>query len=71
MTGTLVKFGQRIARALSGLDPIGWFPYLLQWVSLVAGAVAGARTYAQLGRAALWPGVAAALLMAGLPRATR
>ena len=59
MTGTLVKFGQRIAAMLMGSDRMAWAPYLLLWAGLVAGAVAGAATYRWLGVAGLW--IAAAL----------
>lgn len=63
MTGTLVKLGQRIANALRGGDRFGWIAYLLLWTSLVAGAVAGAASYARIGLGSLWiaSGWAAAL----------
>ena len=60
MTGTLVKLAQRIEQALRGGDPLGWAPYLLLWVGLVAGAVAGAIAYGALGLGALWIAAAAA-----------
>lgn len=59
MTGTLVKFGQRLAGKLLGEDEHDWLPYLLLWVGLVAGAVLGSVGYAAWGIHALWPGVAA------------
>lgn len=63
MTGTLVKLGQRIAGASLGGDRTAWIPYLLLWLSLVAGAFAGALGYAQIGLQCLWiAGTAAAAL---------
>ncbi|MEJ0009691.1 MAG: YoaK family protein [Alphaproteobacteria bacterium] len=41
MTGTLVKLGQRIAQALAGGDRWAWLPFLLLWMSLLAGGIAG------------------------------
>lgn len=55
MTGTLVKTGHAVARALRGGDRWGFAPHLLLWASLVAGAVAGAFVYGRLGLAALYP----------------
>jgi uncharacterized membrane protein YoaK (UPF0700 family) len=63
MTGTLVKLGQRLAAAVRGQDAMGWAPYLLLWLGLVAGAVAGAQAYARLGSASLWIASGAALVM--------
>ena len=54
MTGTLVKLGQRIADALRGGDRLGWTAYLLLWISLMAGAVAGAASYTWIGLGSLW-----------------
>ena len=66
MTGTLVKFGQHLAAALAGGPRLAWVPYLLLWLALVAGAIAGAAMFPILGLAALWIAVAAtALLLAG------
>ncbi|TRW17767.1 YoaK family protein [Glacieibacterium frigidum] len=64
MTGTLVKVGQRIAHALRGGPAFGWWPYLLLWAGLVAGAVAGALLYPLIGIANLIGGAGAALLLA-------
>ena len=64
MTGTLVKCGQRLAAALLGGPRWDWTPYLLQWLGLLAGAIAGALAYATLGMAALWIAVAGILLAA-------
>ena len=65
MTGTLVKLGQRIAAAILGGNRWAWLPYLLLWVGLVLGAVAGAALYTVLGMSALWiaAGAAAALTL--------
>jgi len=41
MTGTLLKMGQRMARALAGGPRIEWMPYFSLWAGLVAGAVLG------------------------------
>ena len=54
MTGTLVKVGQRIAEALRGGDRFGWTPYLLLWAALLAGALAGAASFARIGLGSLW-----------------
>lgn len=54
MTGTLVKFGQRIAAAFLGGDRLAWAPYLLLWLGLISGASAGAAIYPYLGLQALW-----------------
>ena len=42
MTGTLVRLGQRIAASLRGEAGTEWLPYLMLWMSLVAGASVGA-----------------------------
>jgi len=66
MTGTLVKLGQHLAAALAGGAPWGWAPYLLLWLGLAAGAVAGALAWPHLGLGNLWiaAGVAAAAAIA-------
>ena len=68
MTGTLVKLGQRLAGAMRGGEALGWAPYLLLWLGLVAGAVAGAEAYNRLAGGSLWiaAAVAAALTLAAL-----
>ncbi|WP_442680319.1 YoaK family protein [Sphingomonas sp. ASY06-1R] len=66
MTGTLVKLGQHLAAALAGGPRLAWLPYLLLWLGLVVGAIAGAALFPILGLGALWIAVAAAaLLLAG------
>lgn len=64
MTGTLVKLGQRITVALSGGDRLGWLPYLMLWIGLVGGALAGAMTYSWIGLGGLWIAAMAALTFA-------
>lgn len=54
MTGTLVKLGKGITTALLGGDRVGWAPYFLLWLGLVAGAALGATAYLRLGPQALW-----------------
>jgi uncharacterized membrane protein YoaK (UPF0700 family) len=54
VTGSLVQMGQRLAMAFLGGDRWGWIPYLLLWAGLVAGAVAGAASYARWGLDSLW-----------------
>lgn len=63
MTGTLVKLGQRIAAALTGGDRLGWVPYLVHWLGLIAGAVTGATVYPRLGLDALWIAAGAAAVL--------
>jgi uncharacterized membrane protein YoaK (UPF0700 family) len=64
MTGTLVKLGQRLADALRGGNRTAWIPYLLLWLGLVAGAVAGSMGYLRIGMASLWIAATAAALLA-------
>lgn len=78
MTGTLVKLGQALAGALTGGDPFGWLPYLLLWLGLVAGAVAGAVLFPVMDLTALWIACAFSALLLGwsfrmgpLPAASR
>ncbi len=60
MTGTLVKLGQYLTLALSGGPRFAWLPYLLLWLGLVVGAMAGATAFPLLGLHALWIAVAIA-----------
>jgi uncharacterized membrane protein YoaK (UPF0700 family) len=64
MTGTLVKLGQRLADAATGGALLAWMPYLLLWLGLVGGAVAGAATYPHFGLGGLWIAAGFALAMA-------
>ena len=59
MTGTLVKFGQRLVAALRGGDRLGWLPYGLLWCGLVAGACGGAAVYPHVRLQGLWGAAAA------------
>jgi uncharacterized membrane protein YoaK (UPF0700 family) len=68
MTGTLVKLGQRIAEALRGGNRTAWIPYLLLWLGLVAGAVAGSIGYLRIGMASLWIAATGAALLAIVAR---
>lgn len=63
MTGTLVKAGHAIARAIRGGERWAFAPHLMLWTGLVAGAVTGAAVYGRLGLAALYP---AALVVGAL-----
>ena len=63
MTGTLVKFGQRIANTIVGGSRFAWAPYLFLWLGLVLGAVAGAATYRHLGLGGLWVAAGLAVLL--------
>lgn len=49
MTGALVKIGQRVATAITGGDKFTWVPYLLLWLGLVAGGIAGALSFKLIG----------------------
>jgi uncharacterized membrane protein YoaK (UPF0700 family) len=63
MTGNLVKVGQRIAAAFMGGPPLAFLPWLLLWLAMIGGAVAGALLWPVLGCMNL--GVAA-VIAAGL-----
>ncbi len=66
ITGSLVKFSEALADAVTGVGPASasW-PYLLLWVGMVAGGVTGAVAYGALGvRALMLPALAAAMLAA-------
>ena len=54
MTGTLVRMGQQMAKAITGGPRLGWVRYLLLWSGLVCGALTGAFFYSQYGFAAIW-----------------
>lgn len=64
MTGTLVKLGQRLTAAFLGGDRMGWLPYLLLWLGLVTGGLAGALVYPHLGLSGLWIAASVAFLLA-------
>jgi Protein of unknown function (DUF1275) len=50
MTGALVKIGQGLATLLSGGERLAWLPFLLLWLGLIGGAVAGATLFQPVGR---------------------
>jgi uncharacterized membrane protein YoaK (UPF0700 family) len=64
MTGTLVRLGQGVAGALRGGNPLGWAPYLLLWLGLAVGGLAGASVYPVLGLKGLWWAAALAAALA-------
>jgi uncharacterized membrane protein YoaK (UPF0700 family) len=63
VTGTLVKFGRRLAIALRGHDRLGWLPYLLLWCGFSIGAIAGALVFGLFDLDALWFASGAAFLL--------
>lgn len=71
MTGALVKIGEGIVGALRGGDRTGWLRYLVLWLGIASGAIAGAAVFALAGSAALWAGPIAAFALAGVLGATR
>jgi uncharacterized membrane protein YoaK (UPF0700 family) len=66
MTGTLVRFGQRLTGALLGGKAFGWVSYLFLWTGLAGGAVAGAAAYPHWGLNGLWIAAAAAAIFAAI-----
>lgn len=58
MTGTLVRMGQHIAKAMTGGAPFGWVRYFVLWAGLLCGALAGAFIYSFYGFSAIWLAVA-------------
>ena len=66
MTGTLVKLGQHLTAALMGGPPLAWLSYLLLWLGLAGGAIAGALIFPLLGLAALWIAAGAAAVFAAI-----
>jgi len=65
MTGTLVKLGQRLAGAIMGGPKLAWAPYLMLWLGLVGGALAGASVWPLFGLLGLWIAVVGAVMLAG------
>jgi uncharacterized membrane protein YoaK (UPF0700 family) len=54
VTGALFGFGQKLAAALMRTgDPLGWVGDAVVWLSLMAGAIAGAAAYQAIGISAL------------------
>ncbi|HTJ96641.1 MAG TPA: DUF1275 family protein [Rhodocyclaceae bacterium] len=64
MTGTLVKLGQGLARALVSDDKVAWGGYLLLWLGLLSGAMLGAFVYPRMELAGLWFAAGAAAVLA-------
>lgn len=60
MTGALVRFGQSIGAALAGERRSGGKAFLLLWLGLAGGALAGGFAALHLGATAIWPACAAA-----------
>jgi len=54
MTGTLVKFGQKLTDVLLGKPLKDCLPFLYLWLALIAGAILGSFSYAAIGLASLW-----------------
>lgn len=54
MTGTLVKLGQRLAGVILKEPGSIWLPYLLLWLGLIVGAMAGAAGFLYFGLSSLW-----------------
>jgi uncharacterized membrane protein YoaK (UPF0700 family) len=69
MTGTLVKLGHRLADALRGSGDGSWLPYLLLWLALVLGGIAGALCFAWSAPASLRGVAAASLVLAAVTQA--
>lgn len=63
MTGTLVKLGHRLADALRGIGGAQWLPYLLLWLALVFGGIAGALCFLWSAQASLWAIAAMSLVL--------
>lgn len=53
-TGTLVKLGDKLADAVLGGSRTDWLPYLLLWLALVGGGVAGTASYVYAPSASIW-----------------
>ncbi|TPG38042.1 DUF1275 domain-containing protein [Sphingomonas koreensis] len=64
MTGSLVRFGQKLAAALIGSGrPLGWAPYVLLWLGFAGGVVMGGRAQVAWGGGALWAAAGAAAVL--------
>ena len=68
MTGTLVKFGQRLAGAFMGGSRFAWMPYLMLWLGLIGGAAIGAVAYSHFALNSIWFAVIAIAAFAVLVR---
>lgn len=63
MTGTLVKLGHKLADAILGGDRAAWRPYLLLWLALVLGGIAGAAGFVWSPSASIWSAAAFAFAL--------
>jgi uncharacterized membrane protein YoaK (UPF0700 family) len=63
MTGALVRFAQGLAARITGTGGEGWANWLLLWLGLALGAVAGAYTLLTWPAVALWLASAWALCL--------
>lgn len=70
MTGTLVKFAQRLADTFCGGSISEPLRHFFPWLGVVSGAIAGGVAYVNWGLTALWIGVAisGALTLVALTR---
>jgi uncharacterized membrane protein YoaK (UPF0700 family) len=64
MTGTLVKFAQRLAYGFMVRPSPGWLHFLLLWLGLLSGAVVGSLAYRSFGLSGLALAAIAAALLA-------
>jgi uncharacterized membrane protein YoaK (UPF0700 family) len=60
MTGALVKFGQGLGAMIAGQRRSGWALFLVLWLGLAGGALAGALAFLHIGAVAIWLAGAAA-----------
>lgn len=66
MTGTIVRFAQRAALALTGGEKWAWAPYLLLWLGFAGGVLGGTNAYLVMGLDALWIAVVTAALITAI-----
>ncbi len=64
MTGALVRMGQGLAARLTGSGGEGWSGWLLLWLGLALGALAGAMSWLHFPQFALWLAAGYAALLA-------
>ncbi len=69
MTGTLVRFGQRVAEAMLGGRWALALPDALLWLGMVVGGGLGAAAYRAIGLHGLWIAAGIAAVMAAVVRA--
>jgi uncharacterized membrane protein YoaK (UPF0700 family) len=68
MTGTLVKFAQRLTGGFFGRPWTECLPYLALWTGLICGAICGAVMFGVMGLQSIWIAVVWAALVTGLVR---